>query len=454
MIWLDTHLVTVVISAAALLATLFVLQQRRTPQSAAAWLLFIVVVPWLALPLFLMLGFRKQGSRYPAIPFTGTAASRADPAGGPAEALRAFGIPAACTGSALHLHRDGQEAWEALLALVDSATSRIDVTLYLIENDAVGRDLLARLEARAAEGIAVRLLVDELGGFLRPRGALRALSRAGGEVRTFSPLLRLPSKGHFNLRNHRKTVIADNTRVWAGGRNAGASYLGPEADPTRWDDISYTLEGGAAVRTIDEVFRSDWATAGGNPPEPAPEVPPAPGATACVQPVPSGPDVRGDPFHDVLVQMIHAATSRVWIHTPYFLPTEGLGAALATAARRGVDVRITVPDRSNHRVTDFARGGYLRALEDAGATILRRPTMSHAKMAVIDAAAWTGSPNVDIRSMLLNFELALFVYDAPSVAWLANWYEASGTGAQRGLPPASFWRRLAEGVFRLGAPLL
>jgi cardiolipin synthase len=273
-------------------------------------------------------------------------------------------------------------------------------------------------------------------------------------VRYFSPLLQLPGSGQLNLRNHRKMVIADGARVFAGGMNVGTAYMGPIPDGDRWTDLACRLEGPAAA-TFSNVFQADWAVAGGTPPRPHGAPPACPGGTARVQLVPSGPDIAGDPLHDALVNTIHAAQRRVWLVTPYFLPTEFLGNALAIAAKRHVDVRILLPRRSNQRLADFARGAYLRDMQEAGCRIqFFQAGMIHAKAGIIDDAGYLGSANFDVRSMLLNFETALFVYDAASVQALEDWYHRQERLCSEGLRAAGALRRISEGVFRLGAPVL
>jgi cardiolipin synthase len=268
------------------------------------------------------------------------------------------------------------------------------------------------------------------------------------------PLLKRPPNAHINLRNHRKMVIADGVRVFAGGMNVGLEYMGPVPIADRWIDLAYLLEGPAMV-TFCDIFKSDWHTAGGTA-QPAPSSTPQGGAgAATVQLVPSGPDTRDDPLHDAFVNAIHCATQRVWIVTPYFIPTEFLEKALILAARRGVDVRLTIPQVSNQYIADFARGAYLREMHDAGASIqFFQAGMIHAKAGIIDDMSYVGSVNFDVRSMLLNFETALLAYDPASVAVIAKWYRGLETNCITGMPPASFVRRVSEGVFRLGAPIL
>ncbi|MGO4855102.1 phospholipase D-like domain-containing protein [Phaeovulum sp. W22_SRMD_FR3] len=455
MFWAETHLAVVTGTFLVLIAAVLILQQRRSPQSSVAWLMFLVMLPWVGVPLFLALGFRKQRSSYAKIRYdtlpVGAVAETAPPL---ADLFARFGLPEAQAGHEFTLLSDGTEAHQALMELVGRAEARIDALFYIVADDAVGRQFVEALTERARAGVAVRLILDRLGSLRHPVRALRDLKKAGGQVHYFSPFLQWPARGHFNLRNHRKMVIADGAAVFAGGRNIGADYLGPEADPARWNDLSFLLRG-PAVQCFEDVFLSDWQVLDPQPlAAPLPCAPQGPGG-AVAQLVPSGPDSREDALHDALVHAIHRAETRVWIATPYFLPTEMLTNALATAARRGVDVRLMLPDRSNQRVADIARGAYLREMGRVGCQVLRyQGGMLHAKMGILDDTAYLGSANFDVRSMLLNFEATLFLYDPASVSGLVQWFTTQEARCTQGIARAGLVRRLGEGVFRLGAPIL
>jgi len=453
--WLLPHLEVDLITILALLTAVVILQQRRTPQSTAAWLLFIILIPYIAIPLFLALGFRKRGRLFKPIAFDGKDISMPENApAGVASILENYGIPPATTGNKFRLLETGEDAYSELIGLCRSAKTGLDVQFYIIAGDEVGIAFVNELTTRAREGVRVRLLIDRLANLKRPRAAMEALKAAGGEVHHFSPLLRLPGSGHLNLRNHRKIVIADGAHIFAGGMNVGSEYMGPRPSAGRWTDLAYRLDGPAAA-TFRDIFRSDWIAAGGSSAGPETQDIPSAAGTALAQLVPSGPDAAGDPLHDALVNAIHTASHRVWIATPYFLPTEFLGNALGIAAKRGVDVRILLPRKSNQPLADFARGAYLREMQDAGCRVLFfEKGMIHAKSGIIDDFAYVGSANFDIRSMLLNFETALFLYDSGSVAALVEWYLTQERKCASGLPPAGHLRRISEGVFRLGAPVL
>lgn len=448
MIWLASHFLIVLGVVMVGLAMLFVVQQRRSPQSAAAWLLFILLLPYGAIPVFLALGFRKQGARFPSIRFGPM--RRAVPIPHPiGKALQAFGMPPASDGNHLTLHFEPADARAALFRTIMQAQTRLDITFYLLDDDSSGQDFAEALIERAQAGVAVRLILDRLGTLHRPKAALQRLCAAGGEVRYFSPILHRVGNGHLNLRNHRKMVIADLGDVWAGGRNIGDAYLVEGQD---WIDLSFSLQG-PVVQTYIDVFAADWDVIGA-----APDTLIAQNAsigTVTAQLVPSGPDTPDDPLHDALVCSIHRAERSIWLTSPYFLPTEALLQALATAARRGVDVRIMLPQTSNQWVTDLARGAYLRDLHAAGCVILRlQQGMLHAKAGMIDDLAWVGSANFDVRSMLLNFESALMLYDAATITALRDWFRGLEPRCAQGVVKPSLPRRFAEGIFRLGAPIL
>ena len=441
--WLLAHLAVVAATAVAGVAVMLVLRQRRSPQSALAWIAAFLALPYVALPLFVMLGFRGS-LRVRQIALPPAEAPAADP--GPfGEILIRLGLPAPRPGNDLRLLRDGVASWEALADLVAGARSDIDAQLYLIGNDATGRAFLDLLAARARAGCRVRLLIDGFGGWRTPRPQLRALRRAGGQVRWVKPLLHAPLRGRLNQRNHRKAVIVDGARVWAGGMNVGADYLGPQGG--LWDDLSFHLEG-PSVADYAAIFAADFDAA--PPDRPVPDA----RGTVAAQVAPLGPDRPGDAVHDALVHAIHRATRRVWLVTPYYVPTETLTQALLTAARRRIDLRILVPRRSNHPVLDVAAAPVLRDLARAGAQVLRAPRMIHAKAGIVDDEGWIGSANLDIRSLLLNRECLLLTRDAATVADLADWFEARAATCAVGSPDPSLPRRLAEAVVRLASPVL
>lgn len=455
--WLIAHAVA---SAAAILivsVATVILQQRRTPQSTWAWLLLLMAFPYVAVPIFLALGFRKQRGSLEPVDFDTSRdfeLADSDPAGLDS-LLRHYGLPGSTAGNRFELLGTGETAYRELMQLVEAAEHSLDVTTFMLGDDPVGRSFVDALVKRAREGIEVRVILDRLGTLRRPKAGLRELVRAGGKLCLFSPFLHSPLNGHFNLRNHRKMVIADGRRAFAGGMNIAQEYLGPVKSKDRWIDLAFILEG-PAVSTYDRVFESDWRSASNASPAGARNMPGSmPGGSAVAQLVPSGPDIPNDALHDSLVYACNTARQRIWIVTPYFLPTQALFDALSVAGQRGIEVRILVPRKSNHRFADVARGAYMRDLEAHGCHIhFFAGGMVHAKTLLIDGIGIVGSANMDARSLLLNFESSLVLYDETSVAEIADWIGALLERSQEGQLPAGRIRNIVEGVFRLGVPLM
>ena len=272
-------------------------------------------------------------------------------------------------------------------------------------------------------------------------------------------MLPLRRRWSANLRNHRKMAIIDGEIGMIGGTNLAREYMGPAADPARWIDTNVVLRG-PALADLERVFAGDWRFATGEDLQlkDGPRAPCEEGSPGMrTQVVASGPDVAGDPLYDAILSLIHEARKRVWIVTPYFVPDEGLFKALMLQSRLGRDVRIVVPGRSNHPVADLARGRRLRRLQGVGARVFAHPTrMIHAKQIVVDDdIAVSGSANLDMRSLYLNFEVDVFVYSPEKVAEMANW--ASGLMSQcveSGLTTPGYFRRWAEDLGWLVSPLL
>ena len=446
-----------------------------------AWLLSILLVPYLGVPLYLLIGGRKhrrlaarKATLY-ALPLGQDVVA----AHAIERILLAGGVPRTSSGDQLELIDSGHAAFQRILELFRSASHSIDVSTFILGGDSAGEQLLEALAQRAAAGVKVRLLLDGLFYFRPRREHLLRFTRAGGELAVFMPLLRLPLRGPANLRNHRKIIVVDGLRAVMGGMNLADEYMGPEPRVDRWIDVALMIAG-PAVAHIHDVFRSDWAFAAQRPASAQQEAPPllvgqAAGAgdvsdaaalathgrtqvlsSARVQVVASGPDVPGDTYYDAILTALFQARERVWIATPYFIPDEAISRALVLAARRGVDVMLVVPERSNHLSADIAGGSYLRQIEQAGGRVRPfRRHMMHAKVTLIDRElAIVGSANLDMRSLFLDYEIAVFIYTPPEIERFERWFNdlLAQCGDQLEAPGTA--RALAEDLGRLLAPLM
>jgi cardiolipin synthase len=431
------------------------LPQRRDPSAAVAWVVALTLLPYVAVPLYLLFGSRKLRMRdAPLLPPVAAAFAGDDEwASLWARRLgRSMGLAPAAAYKALAIHRDGAEARRAALEVIESARATLDVCTFILARDAIGDEIAAALCRKAEGGVRVRLLIDGIGAWLGRRHDLRNLRGSGVEVVTFVPPFRAILRGRANLRNHRKMVVADNERLWCGGRNFAVEYF--EGDPERrtpaWHDLSFDVVGEIAARAADQ-FEQDWAygTRQEPPARRPPSAYPRPARDASLaQLVPSGPEQADDTVQTLLVAGSFRAERRVLVVTPYFIPDATLLMSLSLAARRGVVVDIVLPRRSNHHLADVARHRPLRQLAAAGARLWFTPFMLHAKVVVVDQQlALAGSANLDLRSLFLNYELMVAFYEPADVERFAEWIERERTAAVRFLPSEpGLLRDLFEGL--------
>ncbi|HET7545197.1 MAG TPA: phospholipase D-like domain-containing protein [Polyangiaceae bacterium] len=438
--WLLTHeAVSIATSVLALMLAISLLRQRRPAGNLIAWLLAIVLIPYLGIPLYLVFGGRKLRRRSDRMSV---------PERGSTHAGRESGQTSLQTVRWLD---DGVLAYDGFLAEIRGARRSIRIVTFVLANDEVGRPLVEALIERARQGLEVRLLLDDLLRFHAPRRLLRELVSAGARVERFMPLLHVPFRGRSNLRNHRKIAVFDGERAIVGGMNLGREYLGPTPDEARWRDLSL-LVAGAAVAELDAVFRADWEFACGERLSAALRQAEGP---IALRVVPSGPDSENDAIYDADLSAIFRAETRIWIATPYFVPDEVLMRALLIAVRRGVEVRVLTPERSNHPLSDFAAGSCLRDLSAAGAIIQRFHKMLHGKALLVDdSLCVVGSANFDMRSLFLNYEIALFFSGRAEVERLRQWFMASFGACSLGTPRAGMLRAALDDLARLVAPLL
>ncbi|SPE31304.1 conserved hypothetical protein [Burkholderiales bacterium] len=436
--WISWHTVAVVIGLLLYVLATQGLQQRRPPTAAVAWVLLIALLPYLGVPLFLMFGTRKLRRTGPApgtnVPLGSQVSNGADPL----DALaRALNLPPAVGHGAVALHTSGAAALGALLEVLDQARHSLHICTYVIGDDTIGAALVDRVRARVAAGVAVHILLDGVGG-MRSWRVVHRLRACGAQVAWFVPPVHRPLRGRTNLRNHRKLVVADGARVWSGGRNLAVEYFEGSHGCAPWTDLSFDTDGALAA-ALDAIFVSDWIFATGRSlaDAPAPTADAARPHAGIARPVPSGPDYTDDTLHALLLLACYRARASIEIATPYFVPDESLLDALCLAARRGVQVRLLLPARSNHRLADLARRRPLLQMTAAGVQIRVHPSMLHAKMVVIDDA-WLllGSANIDSRSLFLNYELMVALGDRKTIASAVAWFNATAASAQPWIAPA------------------
>jgi cardiolipin synthase A/B len=231
-------------------------------------------------------------------------------------------------------------------------------------------------------------------------------------------LIRRPL-ARFDLRNHRKIAVMDGRVAYAGSFNVHDADFGLEPGRS-WQEMMARLEGPVA-RQLQLLFLEDWSFATGELLSDGDYFPPvSPAREVLAQAVPGGPEHAEDPIHHLLVSAIHAASERIVITTPYFVPDEPMQMALRAAVLRGVRLDLVIPEKSDQRVADAAARGYMDELLRSGACVhLFTGGLLHTKsMSVDDRLAVLGSANFDRRSLFLNYEANVAIYDAGFAAQL------------------------------------
>jgi cardiolipin synthase len=399
----------------------------HTAQGAVAWAVSLIAAPWIALPAYAVFGPLRGAPFTEAMHRARDAARAGRPPLARAEcrdaAEAALWAPLekltpspTLTASCASLLIDGDAIFGAMIEAIDKGRSHIFVQFYIVRDDRIGRDMAERLAERAREGVRVLFLYDEVGARNVPASYWSALRSAGVELRAFSLVSRLPKVLRLNFRNHRKIVAVDSHLAIVGGSNLGDEYLGRDPAFGAWRDTAVSLEGAAAAE-IEAIFLEDWIWTGGGAPSMTPSQPPPKGDVPVLI-LPTGPVDPSPACTLAFLHLLASARERLWIASPYFVPGRDLMSSLKLAVLRGVDVRVLIPDRPDHRLVWLAAFAYAEEAFASGITLQRYTDgFMHQKALVIDdRVAAIGSANLDNRSFRLNFELTPLVFDPRFVA--------------------------------------
>ena len=316
-------------------------------------------------------------------------------------------------GNRVDVLNNGQAAFDAILSALSSAKKFIHLQYYIFDEDEIGNRILDMLKEKAARGVEVRMIVDDVGSWELKRAFFKKMQRYGIEAFSFLTV-RFPSlTSKVNYRNHRKIVIVDGEVGFLGGINVADRYIKGNPSYGIWRDM-HTRISGDAVNALQSVFLIDWYFVSQKDiadmkyfPHKEPE------GDQAVQIVTCGPDSDWPAIMMGYNQAISNAKKYVYITTPYFMPSENILMALKASALGGVDVRILIPEKSDAYFTALCTNSYIKEMLLAGVKFyFFLPGFLHSKMMVIDDTLSTiGSTNMDFRSFEQNFEVNAFIYD-------------------------------------------
>lgn len=366
------------------------------------------------------------------------------------------------TAESVQLLSGGAATFDQILEDVSRAQHHVHLEYYIYEPDQTGTRLRDALVERARAGVQVRLLVDALGAKRVNRKFIQPLLDVGGEFAVFHPTkIGRRLRPVINFRTHRKIVVVDGRIGFTGGVNI-TDEEDRRVNPNAYHDVHLRMVG-PIVTWLQTTFLEDWAYALQKTDKDIPEdldalLPDLPDGTHPMQLVTSGPDNPGEPIHRAHVFAIQSARERVWLTTPYFVPTEAAMYALTSAALRGLDVRLLVPEKSDSLVVTAAARSYFDELIHAGVKVYEyQARMLHSKTLVVDDnVAIIGTANFDNRSFRLNYEVCAIGYGPALNSRLEEQFMAdiSRSRLVEMDRKQAFLPRLGDSVARLFSPLL
>jgi cardiolipin synthase len=327
---------------------------------------------------------------------------------------------------------NGDQAFPAMIAAIEHAKERVGLETYIYEQGKIGTQFTDALEAAARRGVKVRLVLDAVGSKKMSADDIKRLEDAAARIGWVNPLVGFQIE-EINYRTHRKALIIDGEVAFVGGLGIADQWAYDTKDFPTWRDTQVEIHG-PAVTDVEAAFNQNWIVTGGVvDPEVEPDTAPAVGPTRSIV-VWSAPQTGANELKLLYLLAIGAARRSIDIETPYLITDESSQWSLHEARRRGVQVRLLVEgDKTDAKAVKYAsRGLYESMLEDGIEIAEYQPTMMHAKVMVVDGVLSVfGSANFDNRSLELNDELNVAVFDRALAARLLKDFEQDLTRSKR-----------------------
>lgn len=454
-----------------------IVSENRNPVKSLAWVTVLLMFPIGGIVLYVFFGRSIKNTRMISRrnrrrlrELTMPEVCEPDFKEMPAETRQQIQLAQSLTGSAFYGGNDveifdGGEKFEALERDIAGAREYINLQYYIFADDATGRRIADALMERARAGVKVRVIYDHIGSIATKNSFFRSMREAGIEVYPFFRVAFPPFATRINWRNHRKLVVIDGTVGYIGGMNIADRYTDGGKRFTGWRDTHLRITG-PAVGALQYSFAVDWRFMGRELIE---EGVAGAGAAGGVAATPGdagmnlltcGPTSEWSNISYMLLKAIGNAKKRVWVQTPYFLPTESLLKGLQAAALSRVDVRVMMPRRSDSAILTYASRSYVQECLRAGVKIyFYDGGMLHSKVVVVDDDfSSVGSANIDFRSFEHNFEANMMIYSPSVNSRLRGRFEDDQARSER--VRGAEWRRrpvmhkAVESIVRLMSPVL
>ncbi len=468
-----------ILTVISVVAVLYIVSKKDKGAYKTAWAILILTVPLFGGLLYLLFHLqtstrrfskdvlhaqRKAEAEYSAVGDDYAAAAEALPEHLPQiRYLQEYAGFPIYADTETHYLTPGERKLEALLRELRKAERYIFLEYFIVEEGVMWNSILEVLKEKAAEGMLVRLLYDDMGCFLKlPKDYPEQLSAYGIQCQVFNPFRPVLSAMQNN-RDHRKIAAIDGKVAFTGGINLADEYINAVEKHGHWKDASIMLEGKAAW-SLTLVFLQMWELCTHMDEDygqyaPWRDVPCPVKAGGFVQPYADSPMDAENVGEHVYLQILNNAKEYVYINTPYLIVDDSMLSALCLAAKSGVDVRIVTPHRWDKWLVHMTTRSYYRDLIKAGVKIYEYTNgFIHAKTFVSDdRTATVGTTNLDFRSLYLHFECGVLLFDSKAVREVKEDFLRSLDVCQQITQEtcqSNIVLRLLQDVLRLFAPLM
>ncbi|MDE7381056.1 MAG: cardiolipin synthase [Muribaculaceae bacterium] len=403
-----------------------VLRENRNPIRSMAWVIALITLPVVGLIFYFFFGRSMKGMRMlsrhnkrkllhnrhntrvdlESLPLTGNEKSLI-------KLSTSLSHYPFVINNKIKVFTRGRDKFEALIKDLRNAGESIYFQYYIFTDDEIGRRISDILISKAQEGLKVKVIYDNVGSFSTRNNFFKRMKDAGVDIHPFFRVTFPQLANRINWRNHRKIVIIDNRVGYIGGMNIADRYYRDSTVDGYWRDTHFRVEG-EIVDSLIFCFVVDWNFLKKEAVMLQEYYKGERMSNECgMQLVTSGPVENYDNIALTFLKGISGATKRIYIQTPYFLPTDSLLHALEAAALAKIDVRIMIPRKTDSKLLEYASFSYVTQCLKAGIKVyLYEPGMLHSKMMLIDDGFATGgSTNFDFRSFENNFECNIMVYN-------------------------------------------
>ena len=488
--WTTVSLISIYSAASVVVHTIgavsaaHAVMKVQSSRGAIAWSIGLISLPWVAVPLYWTFGKNKfqgyaEALREAYSEHTETVREAYDeilefkatlpPALASLSTLAdTFTSLPFTTNNGLELLIDGQQTFGEMLKAISQAKDYILLQTYIIHDDEISTTFKDALIARAKQGVRVYMLYDGVGSHGLARSYIEDLEDRGVVVEVFRSSQGISRRFQINFRNHRKILVVDGHTAFVGGFNIGDEYLGKDPKLGDWRDTHLKVQG-PSVQCLQRVLLGDWYWATKDIPDVCWQTGKAGSRDQTAFVLATGPADPLEACSLFFLNLINDAQERLWIASPYFVPSTSVLSALKLAVLRGVDVRIILPNKPDHLMVYFCSFSYYDELRQVGIQVYRyQPGFMHQKVVLCDRnIAGVGTVNLDNRSFFLNFEVMAFVVDldvektdsttdfVESVEkMLLTDFESSRLVDFNQYAKKPFWFKLAARVSRLMSPVL